>query len=317
MLLLLPTESSKLLMQWKGPFEVVRQVRENDFVISINGKEKTFHANMLKKYIEREPTMTAGALVVCQGSLQVELAQASSEIEVSNEEHDFDLLSYPLERTQTWEDVKLAPNLTEQQKKEALKVLRSFDDVLTDIPGRTSLEECDIEVLDSQEFRVKSYPVPYALADEMDKEVTEMLKLGVIEPSTSNYVNPVVVVRKPDGKIRYCLDFRRLNSKTIFDAEPVPNQEEILNKVGKAMYITKLDLTKGFWQIPIKEEDRHLTAFQTSQGLMQFRVMPFGLVNALQKFCRMVRKLLKNIDDAESYVDDLFVITMPMDPALT
>ena len=314
-LLLLPTETSKLLMQWKGPFEVVRHVRENDFVIDINGKEKTFHANMLKKYNERSTPVTTGAMVVCHGSLQVELAQAVEEVSVSPEDEDIDIMSYPMERTQTWRDVKLSPDLTEQQKQEAIKVISSFDDVLTDLPGRTSLGECDIEIIDNEAFRLKSYPVPYALAAEMDKEVTEMLRLGVIEPSTSNYVNPVVVVRKPDGKIRFCLDFRRLNSKTFFDAEPVPNQEDILNKVGNARYITKLDLTKGFWQIPIKEEDRHLTAFQTSQGLMQFRVMPFGLVNALQKFCRMVRKLLKEMDDADSYVDDLFIYTMPMDPS--
>ena len=315
-LLLLPTESGKLLMQWKGPFEVVRQTRESDFVININGKEKTFHANMLKKYHERTPPVTAGAVVVCQGSLQVEVARSAEEVPVSMEEDDSDVMSYPMERTQTWRDVQLAPTLSDLQKKEAEELLRTFDDVLTDLPGKTRLEECDIELVDNENFRIKSYPVPYALAEEMDKEVSEMLRLGVIEPSNSSYVNPSVVVRKPDGKIRYCLDFRRLNSKTVFDAEPVPNQEEILNKVGRAMYITKMDLTKGFWQIPIKEEDRHLTAFQTSQGLMQFRVMPFGLVNALQKFCRMVRKLLKDIKDAESYVDDLFVLTMPMDADL-
>ena len=71
-------------------------------------------------------------------------------------------------------------------------------------------------------FRVKSYPVPYALK-EMDKEVSEMMKAGIIESSVSEYASSPVVVRKPDGSVIYCIDFRKLNAKTVFDAEPVPN----------------------------------------------------------------------------------------------
>ena len=71
----------------------------------------------------------------------------------------------------------------------------------------------------------------------------------------------------------------------MFDAEPVPNQEVILNRMGGDNFVSRLDLTKGFWQVPIKEEDRKYTAFSTDQGLMQFKYMPFGLVNALAIFC--------------------------------
>ncbi len=77
------------------------------------------------------------------------------------------------------------------------------------------------------------------------------------------------------------MDFRKLNAKTVFDAEPVPNQEVILNRMGGDNFISRLDLTKGFWQVP---RDRKYTAFSTDQGLMQFKYMPFGLVNALAIF---------------------------------
>ena len=147
------------------------------------------------------------------------------------------------------------------------------------------------------------------LQQEANEEVRKMLRLGIIEPSTSQYASPTVMVRKPDGSLRYCIDFRRLNSRTVFDAEPIPNPELVLSRLGKAKYISKMDLTKGFWQIPIREEDRHLTAFQTDLGLMQFRGMPFGLMNALARFCRMARKLLANIEEADSYVDDIFLHT--------
>ena len=147
--------------------------------------------------------------------------------------------------------------------------------------------------------------------------ILKMLKLQVIERSKSEYSSPPVAVRKPDESCRYCIDFRRLNAVTTFDAEPLPNQEILLGKLGKSKYFTKIDLSKGFWQIPIKETDKHLTAFTTPQGLFQFRVMPFGLVNASAIFCRMVRKLLEGLDHVESYVDDLIVHTEDWDTHLT
>ena len=196
-----------------------------------------------------------------------------------------------------------------KQQQEAQEALREFPDVLTDIPSDTDLEMCDIDVVDDEKFRLKQYPTPFALQQEANEEVRKMLRLGIIEPSTSQYANPTVMIRKPDGSLRYCIDFRRLNSRTVFEAEPIPNPELVLSRLGKAKYISKMDLTKGFWQIPIREEDRHLTAFQTDLGLMQFRRMPFGLMNALARFCRMARKLLANIEEADSYVDDIFLHT--------
>ena len=81
------------------------------------------------------------------------------------------------------------------------------------------------------------------------------------------------------------------NAKTVFDSEPIPNQEAVLNKMGSDQFISRLHLTKGFWQVHIKVEDLKYAAFQTVQGLMQYNCMPFGLVNALAIFFRMVRKL--------------------------
>ena len=140
-----------------------------------------------------------------------------------------------------------------------------------------------------------------------------MMKADIIESSVSEYASSPVVVRMPDGSVRYCIDFRKLNAKTVFDAEPVPNQEVILNRMGGDNFISRLDLTKGFWQVPIKEEDRKYTAFSTDQGLMQFKYMPFGLVNALAIFCRMVRKLLYDVNYVDAYVDDIVPHTATWD----
>ena len=111
-----------------------------------------------------------------------------------------------------------------------------------------------------------------------------MMDLGVIQPATSPYNAPVVLVRKKDGSTCFCVDFRQLNNVTGFDAEPTPDAQGIFSKTSKARYFSKFDFAKGFWQIKLDSEDRKKTAFSTSTGLFQFTRMPFGLKNATAAF---------------------------------
>ena len=316
-LLLLPTKLNKLEMQWQGPFDIIKKVRENDYVINLDGQHNMFHANMLRKYLVRK-TIDNGMVILC-GCRHLEIATGGMAENDSLEETDTceersdDIKYCPLRATQTWKDVIFSTDLNEDQQREVRQLLEEYSDVLTDISGKTNLAECNIELTDDIPFRVKAYPVPYALKKEMDKEVSEMMKADIIESSVFEYASSPVVVRKPDGSVRYCIDFRKLNAKTVFDAEPVPNQEVILNRMGGDNFISRLDLTKGFWQVPIKEEDRKYTAFSTDQGLMQFKYMQFGLVNALAIFCRMVRKLLYDVNYVDAYVDDIVPHTATWD----
>ena len=89
--------------------------------------------------------------------------------------------------------------------------------------------------------------------------------------------SPIVIIKKKDDTIRLCVDYRRLNDMTQVDAYPMPRIDDILDQVGQARYITTLDLAKGYWQLPVAEEDRPKTAFITPRGLYQFKMMPFGL----------------------------------------
>ena len=116
-----------------------------------------------------------------------------------------------------------------------------------------------------------------------------------------------MIVKKPDGTNRFCCDFRKLNQIKLFDAEPVGNPDELFTRLSKIKYFTKIDLSKGYWQIKGKESCRYLTAFITSEGLFSFKKMPFGLVNAGATFCRMMRTLLRDLD--ETFVDDILVHT--------
>ncbi len=99
------------------------------------------------------------------------------------------------------------------------------------------------------------------------------------------------MVKKPDGSYSSVCDFRKLNKVTEFDCEPMSNPEEVFERLNNSKYFTKIYLSKGYWQIMVKQSCRHLTAFITSEGLYQFKKMPFGLVGAPDCFCRMMRKI--------------------------
>ena len=148
---------------------------------------------------------------------------------------------------------------------------------MTDLPGRINIAAHDIKVTLDEPIRSRPYPLPHALRDTVQDEVKSMLEMQVIEPSESPYASPVVLVKKKDGTNRFCVDFRKLNRITIFDAEPMPNADDIFACLASDVVFTKLDLTKGYWQIPLKDDIKENTAFATPDGLYQFRVMPFSL----------------------------------------
>ncbi|KAL8595626.1 hypothetical protein ACOMHN_025662 [Nucella lapillus] len=145
----------------------------------------------------------------------------------------------------------------------------------------------------------------------VEDEVSEMLKLGVIEPANSPYNSPIVMVKKKQGSYRFCCDLRGLNNVVVFDAEPLTDVEHLFQSFGKAKYFTKLDLTKGYWAIPIDEEDRDKTAFTTSKGQFRWVNLPFGLKTASGIFNRMMRKLLGPINrgDVYHFMDDILIAT--------
>ena len=104
-----------------------------------------------------------------------------------------------------------------------------------------------------------------------------MLELGVIEPANGPWSSPMVLIKKKDGSVRFCVDYRRLNDVTVKDVYPLPRIDDVLDRLGGAKFFTTLDLYKGYWQVPMAEADRPKTAFVTPDGLFQFKRMSFGL----------------------------------------
>ena len=159
--------------------------------------------------------------------------------------------------------MKVNPDLVESQKVEIRRILGNYQDVLTDLPGKTSLGVHEIKLTDNEPVRRRPYPIPHALRTKVKEEVQNMLDMGVIEKSNSPYASPLVIVKKADGSDRYCVDMRLVNQKTIFDAEPIPDQEEIFAKLAIDHYFTKIDLSKGYWQIPMAKDSKPITSFVT------------------------------------------------------
>ena len=143
----------------------------------------------------------------------------------------------------------------------------------------------------------------------MESEIDEIIELGVIEPSISPYSSPIVLVPKKDGSVRFCIDFRKLNKVTEFDVEPMPNMEEVINRMSEHRFYSQMDLCKGYWQLGLSKRSRPKTAFETPRGLFQFKTMPFGLVNAGASFCRLIRIVLQGLRNVDSFVDDMWIFT--------
>ena len=152
------------------------------------------------------------------------------------------------------------------------------------MPGRTDLIQHNIKLLTSEPIRLKRHPVPFKSRNVMETEIKAMLEFGVIEPSVSPYSSSVVLVPKKDGSVRFCIDFCKLNKVTEFDGEPMPNMEVIIKRMSEHTFFAKMDCCKGYWQVGLSVNCKHLTAFETHKGLFQFKTMSFGLVNSGPRF---------------------------------
>jgi hypothetical protein len=305
-LMLLPTNSNKLLMQWKGPFEIEAVVGVNDYKINISGKSKTYHANLLKKYHRREEVKVGASIIysVCAAVIEYD----SSDPEDIVDDEALLELGYAGGK-ENYTDVKLSSDLDSEQEKQLRAKVREYASIFTENPGLTDLVEHHIPLTSNKPIRSKPYATPYSCRESLKKDVNAMLEMNIIERSDTPYAAPVVVVIKRDGTDRVCIDYHKLNLISIFYPEPSNVADDIFTLVSKAKFLSTIDLSKGYWQIPVALEDIPKTGFVTPDGTFVFKRMPFGLMNSAATFNRMMRTLLEGMSNVCNYIDDICVYT--------
>jgi hypothetical protein len=150
-----------------------------------------------------------------------------------------------------------------------------------------------------------------SISDHTDEETPK----GTIRPSKSLYASPILLVRKPNGRLRVCVNYRALNTLIVKDRYPIPLIRETLDKLSKARYFTKLDIVVAFNNLRIREGDEWMTAFITRYSLYEYKVMPFGLYNGPASWYRYMNSLMPEYFDefVTIYLDGLLIYSADLD----
>ncbi|GFT35084.1 retrovirus-related Pol polyprotein from transposon 297 [Trichonephila clavipes] len=145
----------------------------------------------------------------------------------------------------------------------------------------------------------------------LKKELDSLLQQGIIVECESPYASPVVLIPKPNGSMRLCIDYRKLNAQTVPDSYPLPRMDDLLNEAKPTPSMSTIDLLSGYHQVKVAAEDRDKTAFTCPFGIYKFTRMPFGLRNAPATFQRLIDKFRSELNNvlALSYLDDIIILS--------
>ena len=318
-LVLFPVVGNPLQAKYSGPYKVVKKISDTNYLVKTPGRRKetqVCHINMLKAYHEKpkpelvtlnnrlgleSPTHSKD----CVGQVAEKEEDTESEVRLGNDQQPI-----KLQNSQILNDLgtKLS-HLPLVQRKELAEVITQYREVFPDVPSKTNLIEHDVDVGDSAPIKQHPYRVSPMKKELLDKEVQYMLKNDIIEESQSNWSSPCILVPKHDGGFRFCTDFRKVNDKTKSDSFPIPRIADCIDQIGNAKFVSTFDMLKGYWQVPLTQRAREISAFVTPSGLYQYKVMPFGMKNAPATFQRMVNKLVRDIDGCEGYIDDVVIFS--------
>lgn len=210
------------------------------------------------------------------------------------------------------EGIKSEEHLAEEERRQLEALVNTHFQNESDTLGRTDKVRHLIDTGNAPAVKQRYYPLSPARQRLVNEELDKMLELGVVEPSKSDWSSPILLLDKPDGSRRFCVDFRKVNQVSKKDAYPLPLITNILDHLRDARYLSSLDIKSAYWQIPLEEASKEKTAFTIpGRGLFQFATMPFGLSNAPATWQRFVDSVLG--PDLEPfvfvYLDDIIAVT--------
>ena len=287
MLVRKPGLNLKLSESWEGPFVVCKKNSPLSYSVDTGDRKLgSVHVQLLKKYDKSvdAPQIRRVTSVLEGDTGEDEITTSYSEAKVKQQDLD------------------------SKQKNNINRLLSEHEDVLTAEPGLTNITEFSIETGETEPIFQRAYNMPASLKESIDTEIQWLLSKHYIRPSTSPWSSPMVTVHKPDGTARLCVDFKQINAVTRQQPFYMPRVEEVLEGVGKARYISKLDLSKGYYQICMRPSDIPKTAFICHRGKFEFLRMPFGVKNAPAVFQELMQGLLNpHKAFSTAYMDDVVI----------
>lgn len=314
-LVFLPVPNSPMSARFVGPYKIEKKLNETNYTVLTpdrRRKSRVCHINMLKRYVSRDAPEVNPAVV--------ETVAAVHAIEVPSTyvvESD-----YLIEKAAQVSCGKLSNSavlanlsshlsyLSESQRRDIVALINRHPTLFNDVPSQTNVLTHDIDVCQSPPVKQHPYRVNPLKRQVMKDEVNYLVRNGFAVPSQSPWSSPCILVPKSDRSFRFCTDFRRVNSVTKADSFPLPRMEDCVDSVGSSRYVTKLDLLKGYWQVPLTPRASEISAFVTPDAFMQYTVMAFGMRNAPATFQRLMRIVLSEVQNCEVYLDDVVVYSM-------
>lgn len=342
-MLLFPLLRSALEPRYSGPYRVEKRVSDVNYVIATPDKRKKSrlcHINMLKRYCERD----GKSEVSCHSNACSVAESCSSVVSLSNmpgaeiaaalpvavqscdsapldesaavsrcEEEDVRSFSVEVVVGRLKNSEILADfgayfsHLSPSERDDLIALFSSYGNLFSDVPSRTTVVTHDIDVGDSRPIKQHAYRANPLKRLQLQKEVQFMVENNIAEPSFSPWSSPCILVPKSDNTNRFCTDFRKVNAVTKPDSFPLPRMDDCVDRIGSARFVSKIDLLKGYWQIPLTERAKEISAFVTPDNFLQYTVLAFGLRNAPASFQRLVNHVLAGLSNCEAYLDDLVI----------
>ncbi len=183
-------------------------------------------------------------------------------------------------------------------------LISKYPTLFNAFPSTTHVIE-HIDVGSHIPVKQNAYRVNPIKRDLMKHETQNLLEHGLAVPSSSPWCSPCLLVPKSDGTSRFCTDYWKVNALMKPDSFPLPCVQDCVDRVGNSKFVTKLDLLKGYWQVPLTERASEVSAFATPDAFLQYRVMAFGLRNAGATFQHLMSRVLLNVPNCDAYLDDV------------